>query len=224
MVRSLDQAAVALDGSEEGDAEAAYLRLKQQIQLLELRPGTTVREADLQEQLGVRRTPLREALRRLVHDGMLQIYPRHGIVIATPGLVEIREMYEVRVALEATAAALAAQRRTPDELRELQRLHVEMAEGLASGDYPRWSMAHRPFHYLVVQCSRNRTLERYAQHHWVLNSWLWNIYEDARGERVASYSAHDGIVAAIAAGDAAAAEIAAREHIIEAKERLLAGL
>ena len=209
---------------DEGDAEAAYRRLKFAISTLKLRPGSTVREVDLQHQLEIRRTPLREALQRLVYDGMVQIYPRHGIVIATPGLIEIQEMYEVRLALESAAAGLAALRRTADELEELRRLNAEMSEGIQAEDYQRWGAAHPPFHFLVAQCARNRTLERYVRHHWILNAWLWNIYEDARGERVASYTNHDAIVGAISDGDAKATEAAMREHILEAKERLLSGL
>lgn len=229
LIGSFDEAAVlytkeAGETVEEGDAEAAYMRLKFDIASLKLRPGSTVREIDLQEQLEVRRTPLREALQRLTYDGMVQIYPRHGIVIATPGLIEIQEMYEVRLALESAAAALAAQRRTPDELKELQRLDIEMREGVQAGDFQRWGAAHPPFHFLVAQCARNRTLERYVRHHWILNAWLWNIYEDARGERIASYTDHDTIVEAISDGNRAAAEAAMREHILEAKERLLSGL
>lgn len=222
-MRSIDEV-TPVEAIEDADAEAAYAQLKQQIVSLQLRPGASVREADLQEQLKFRRTPLREALRRLSHDGMLQIYPRHGIVIATPGLVEIREMYEARVALESAAAALAAQRRTERELQELQRLSLALQEALTTGDWARWHEAHGPFHFLIVNCARNRLLAKYVEHQMQLNVWLWNIYEDARGNRSAAYTSHTDIIAAITAGDPVAAMAAMSQHILEAKERMLSGL
>ena len=67
-------------------------------------------------------------------------------------------------------------------------------------------------------------LERYLEHSLTMNEWLWNIYAESRGERYVSSSSHDEIVAAIAAGDPAAAEAAARAHVLKSKERLLDGL
>lgn len=218
-----EQAEESAEGID-GDAEAAYMQLKQQIVSLQLRPGTTVREAELQEQLGLRRTPLREALRRLAHDEMLQIYPRHGIVIANPGMIEMRAMFEARVALESAVAGLAAQRRTAEELAELERLHTEMRTGVAQRDFARWQRAHAPFHALIVTAARNRLLEKYVMHHALLNTWLWNIYEDARGERTAAYTDHSAILQALRSGDASAAQAAMQQHVLEAKERLISGL
>lgn len=213
-----------VEANEGADAEAAYVQLKQQIVSLQLRPGATVREAELQEQLGLRRTPLREALRRLAHDEMLQIYPRHGIVIANPGLVEIRAIFEARVALESAVAGLAAQRRTEAEVEAMQRLHAEMRVGMDAGDHPRWQRAHAPFHALIAAAARNQILGRYVAHHTLLSRWLWNIYEDARGERTAAATDHAAIMHALAASDPIAAQAAMYQHVLEAKERLMRGL
>src|SRR5690349_12681721 len=103
-------------------AQQAYLNLKERIVSLALAPGSTIREADLQEQLGVGRTPLRDALQRLAHDGLLRIYPRRAIVVPKLGLAEVRELFEVRMALEPAAAALAAERLTEPEVDSLREL------------------------------------------------------------------------------------------------------
>src|ERR1700674_5536981 len=105
------EAAGATNGSA---AHAAYGRLRDLIVNLDLPPGSALREADVQVQIGVGRTPLRDAFQRLAQEGMLRIYPRRAIVVAKLGLPEMRQIYEVRLALEPAAAALAAERLTVD--------------------------------------------------------------------------------------------------------------
>jgi DNA-binding GntR family transcriptional regulator len=212
------------DGSDRNAVDEVYFRLKQQIASLERPPATAYREATLQEQLGTRAGILREVLHRLQHENMLRIYPRHGVRIATLGVSDIREIYEVRLALETTVAGLAAQRRSGAELTELEALAGEVCASQPDEDQTCHTMSHRPFHLLIARCARNRMLERYLEHSLTMNEWLWNIYAEARGERYVSSSSHDEIVAAIAAGDPAAAEAAARAHVLKSKERLLAGL
>lgn len=209
---------------ERSEADEVYARLKQQIATLERRPETTYRESDLQEQLGARRGALREALYRLQHERMLQIYPRQGVRIATLSIIDIREIYEVRLVLETAAAGMAAQRHTDEELAELEALANEARSSSTAEDHARYEASHRPFHLLIARCSRNRTIEQYIEHSLTLNQWLWNIYAEARGERYVSYTGHDELVAAIASRDPAQAEEAIRAHVMHSKERLLAGL
>ena len=71
-------------------ARQAYVELKQRIVSLALAPGSTIREADLQSQLGLGRTPMRDALQRLAHEGFVRIYPRRAIVVPKLGLPEVR--------------------------------------------------------------------------------------------------------------------------------------
>src|SRR5438067_474252 len=108
-------------------AEQAYEQVKELIVTLALPPGATIREPELQVRLGIGRTPLREALHRLAHDGMVRIYPRRAIVVAKLGVSEIRQVFEMRLALEPAAAALAAHRATAEDLAALAELGQDVA-------------------------------------------------------------------------------------------------
>lgn len=215
---------LALESAERTEAEEAYRTLKERIALLELRPGTTMREADLQEELGVRRTPLREALRRLADDGMVQIYPRHGIVVASLGFADIRRIYEARIVIERGTAALCAQRRTAAELAELQAYADEIREARRLNDRERYNRAHRRFHRLIARCARNPMLERYVDHALTLNTWLWSAFVDAHEDDQADMSDHEELMTALTAGNPALAEESMRVHITSSKEAMLAGL
>ena len=222
MMTKVDDAAA--DIADITATDEAYTKIKEWIATMVLRPGSTIREADLQERVGVRRTPLREALHRLADQRMLTIYPRHGIVIATLGVNEISEIYEVRMCLEPPAAGYAALRRTEAELAELHVYADELRAARAAGDWLWDDRYHEHFHQLIIRMARNRTLAEYINHALILNRWLWNIYEDRRGERVAGLTDHDQILQSITTGDPKAAEVAVREHILIAKEQLFGAL
>src|SRR6202011_5680379 len=87
--------------------QQAYPVIKDMILRVELAPGSRVREDELQARLRIGRTPLREALQRLAHDGFLEIFPRRLIVVAKLGIEDLQQVYEARLALEPAAASLA---------------------------------------------------------------------------------------------------------------------
>ena len=200
------------------DAQRAYLHVKELIVTLTLAPGATVREADLQQRLGLGRTPLREALHRLAHEGMLHIYPRRAIVVATLG------MAEVRLALETASASLAAERVTDQELAALRALGARLRESRAEVDVSRFLHADQAFHQAIARYARNALLADYIEHVQGLNLWLWHIYFRACPARGADLFAHDPIIAALAAHDAPAAAAAMGDHIRQSKEQLLSRL
>ena len=204
-------------------AQQAYHELKQRIVSLALAPGSTIREAGLQRQLGLGRTPMRDALQRLAHDGLLRIYPRRAIVVPKLGLPEVRELFEVRLALEPAAAALAAGRLTGPDSDRLRSLAAELREKREKPNAAGFLSADQEFHRAVARFSRNALLCEYIDHLQTLNLWLWNMYFDSHLVRRADLFAHEPIVEALLKGDAQAAEAAMREHIAGSKEQLLAG-
>ncbi len=204
-------------------AQQAYLRLKERIVSLAVPPGSTIREAELQQEFGIGRTPLRDALQRLAHDGMLRIYPRRAIVVAKLGLSEIRELFEVRLALEPAAAALAAERMTKAEHEALRALRVELRESREGPDAAQFLSADQVFHRTVAALAQNALLAEYIDHIQTLNLWTWNTYFETHGVRRHDLFAHEPIVEALLSGDAGGAEAAMREHIASSKEQLLAG-
>src|SRR3954469_8018833 len=107
-------------------ADRAYYAIRELIVTLELPPGAVVREPELTERLGIGRTPVREALRRLAQERLIEVFPRRGM----PGpRVDVRaraRLCEVRLALEPEAARLAAERATQADLAELRTLLAEL--------------------------------------------------------------------------------------------------
>src|SRR3954452_13438189 len=108
-------------------ADQAYLALRELIVSLELQPGALVKEPELVERLGIGRTPVREALRRLSQEKLIEVYPRRGMVVTTVDVRDLARLCEVRAVLEPEAARLAAERATQADLDTIAELLTELA-------------------------------------------------------------------------------------------------
>src|SRR3954470_16827725 len=106
-------------------ADYAYASLRREIIEGRFAPGRRMREIELSEHLGISRTPTRQALTRLELEGLLNLRPRTGLVVSTLDLDAVEELYEMRAALEGTAAAMAAMHASPKDLAALDRLVAE---------------------------------------------------------------------------------------------------
>jgi DNA-binding GntR family transcriptional regulator len=102
--------------------ERVYQALKQEIVDATLLPGQALAEPDLAERFGVSKTPVREALRLLVHEDLLLVLPRKGYVVRPLGFDEVREVFDLRVLLQPVVAARAARRRMPHDVARLREL------------------------------------------------------------------------------------------------------
>jgi DNA-binding GntR family transcriptional regulator len=217
----IDQLGATTNGSA---SHAAYARLRDLIANLDLPPGSALRETDLQQQVGVGRTPLREAFQRLAHEGMLRIYPRRAIIVAKLGLPEVRQIFEVRLALEPAAAALAAERMTPAQARALSDLETELRTAADRSDVKTFLETDQVFHRTIAHNAENPLLAEYVEHVQTLNLWLWNTYFRAqRGHRGGLFG-HQAIVDALLVGDGPSASAAMHDHIATSKRQLLMGL
>ena len=114
--------------------EVVFEALRDAIVSRILEPGERLMEVQLAEAMGVSRTPVREAIRRLELEGFVVMIPRRGAYVAQLSLKDIADAFEIRGALEGLAAGLAAERATEDDIEELGRLLVRMSECLDSGD------------------------------------------------------------------------------------------
>jgi DNA-binding GntR family transcriptional regulator len=206
------------------NAEVAYAAIKHQIVSLALPPGTTIREADLQEEFGIGRTPLREALHRLAQERLVEIFPRRTTVVAKLGLQDVRQIYELRSALESAAAGFAARRISTPSICQLQPIVESLNASRDSQDSARFLDLNQTFHRTIAECSQNQFLAEAIDRALDLNRWLWNTYFSTHAVRRESLFGHDPIVDAILVGDEAAARIAMDEHIRISKEELLRGL
>lgn len=123
-----------------------------------LRPGDKIPEQDLCRRFGVSRTPLREALKVLASEGMLQLLPRRGAIVATVSPEEIDELFPVMAALEALAGELVCKRATDADIDRLQGLHDQLMAAYQANDEASYLQANRRFHETLVAVAGNATL------------------------------------------------------------------
>lgn len=151
--------------------QQAYLHLRERVLSGELRAGTQLSEPDLAKQLGMSRTPVREALRQMENEGLLDYAPRFGAMVRTPERDELEEMYAVREALESYAAAEAAQKIGPAELEKLAGAFQQMCDiAVKFGDSGRavldgshlrdFVQADLTFHKIVLAAAGNRYMSK----------------------------------------------------------------
>ncbi len=191
--------------------EAAYDALLTSIREGRYQPGDRLREEDVADQLSLSRTPIREALRRLEADGIVEHRPRIGAVIRRLTHTEVVELYQMRVVLERTAAEMAAKHGTDAEFDTLEELNNEIAE---ERDNPaRAAAINQTFHRCLGLAARNRFLVEASRA--LTNSLLLlgptTFTDDMRIDTVVSQ--HRGIIDALRNGDAEAAGAAAEAHL-----------
>jgi DNA-binding GntR family transcriptional regulator len=141
-------------------ADRAYQEIRAMILDLRLLPGQTLLIDELAEQLGMSRTPVREAITRLSMglEGLLETVPRKGIVVTIPSVDGMREIYEIIHGLEGEAVRLAVERIDEAMLQELEAAVTAQEEVLAKGELYAWTQADRKFHHLLVDAAKNRRL------------------------------------------------------------------
>jgi DNA-binding GntR family transcriptional regulator len=124
----------------------------------ELSPGTKVREHALCERFGVSRTPLREALKVLAAEGLVQLVPRHGAFVAEITQSEIDELFPIMAALEALAAETACERIQDDDIAKLRAMHLHMYAFHAAGDEKGYLRLNRQIHRALFEIAGNASL------------------------------------------------------------------
>jgi len=144
--------------------ERVYRELKKRIFLKELKPGQRLPEGSLARTLSVSRTPVREALRVLANEGLVDLVPNSGARLVFPTLEQAADSYEVREHLESLAAFKAALRITPVQLCLLQEAIDEEEEIFASRDLERYLDINNKFHLIIAEASGNRTLMEHVDH------------------------------------------------------------
>ncbi|NQS75730.1 MAG: GntR family transcriptional regulator [Peptococcaceae bacterium] len=183
-----------------------------------LRPGERLMEIQLAEEMGVSRTPVREAIRKLELDGFVVMVPRRGAYVAGVSVKDIADVFEVRSALEGLAAGLAAERITEEEMEELEKVIYQI-----SGEEDVLAVVKKDneFHELIYKASRNRRLTQIIK----------NLSEQISRFRLTSLSVpgrlkiavdeHKKIIEAICERDVDLANKLASEHMENAEQNLI---
>jgi DNA-binding GntR family transcriptional regulator len=184
-----------------------------------LRPGDKLTEEQLAQELGVSRSPVREALRLLESDGFVELQPRRGAFVARLTAQEAAELFEVREAIEVLIAKLAARRQNPAAIAQMEMILEKRRPAIRRKDKETLTELNTQFHQLLAIAGENETAER-------LLVWLRNKSERMYASYVLershnSWLEHQALLDAVKAGDEELAMELASEHVANARAAYL---
>ena len=188
----------------------AYAEIRNLIVRLELAPGEVVREEALQRQLGIGRTPIREALQRLARDQFVTVIPRRGMLVASIDVSELSLLFETRAMMEPYAARLACMRGTEADWDEMQR--VIDASASATGDEALLQVDRR-CHEIIWNAAGNRFLTDTLDVLYAQSDRVWHMYLADVADTRHAVDEHAGILTLLRAGDADLVAAALEAHV-----------
>ena len=199
-------------GSVRSQGQRAYLLIRDQIITLKLAPGSVIEEARLREEVGLGRTPIREALQRLAHENLVTFIPHRGTFVCDINLTDLHRLTEVRVELEGYAARLAAHRAGAAD-RTLMRALIAELEKIDESDVHGLMRLDQRIHRQVYQATRNAFLQSMLEESFNLSLRIWFLGLD-RGIRLKeAIKEHRRLLDAIVSRDAEEAEAVMRQHV-----------
>ncbi|KAA5831305.1 GntR family transcriptional regulator [Saccharopolyspora hirsuta] len=198
-------------GEQPSQAERAYLTLRDLILTLQLPPGSPVPEEPLTGELGIGRTPFREAVKRLEAESLVAIYPRRGTFVTEVNITDHALIADVRHRLEGHAARRAAERATDAERSELDELRA-LAEDL-DGEQAVIMDVDARVHRTIYRCTHNRYLETTLGHYYNLALRIWHLFFDRLPNVAEHVEEHAELLKAIIAADADRADRIAVAHV-----------
>ncbi|MBS3975731.1 MAG: GntR family transcriptional regulator [Syntrophomonadaceae bacterium] len=201
--------------------EIVFEALREAIMSGRLRPGERMMEVQLAEELGVSRTPVREAIRKLELEGFAVMIPRKGAYVSDLSIKDIADVFEIRGALEALASGLAAERISPGEMEELERLLVQVSECAEDQDLDRLVDIDTQFHAVLYRASRNDRLAQMINTLWEQVQRFRRTTMGSPGRMRETLEEHRKIVDAIADRNVNLANALAIEHMENAENRML---
>ena len=204
--------------------EDAYRALKEAVRDNTLPPGYQGSEQDLAQRLGMSRTPVHEAVIRLQEEGLVRVLPRRGVVVCAISPEDIREIYDVIIALEATAAELLAGKPEAERLSaatELETANREMQAALDADDLALWAKADERFHGLLVERCGNKRLARLLATILDQSHRARMLTLRLRPKPLGSVSEHRQIVEAIRQGDGSLARERTKQHRMAARDLIV---
>ncbi len=206
-------------------ADEAYGQLKRKIIRCELPPALLVTESQLVRESGLGKTPVREALGRLVQEGLVRNIPRHGYEVAPITLGDVQELFGLRLIVEPAAVQLAAGHVDAAELRHLDALCAEGADADDSPDaLDRHLQANREFHVTVARATGNRRLAEAIEKLLDESERMLHLSLQFRNRRAEIMHEHKQLVDALVAGDAEASRRIAIDQILAAQRNVVDAL
>jgi DNA-binding GntR family transcriptional regulator len=203
-------------------SDRAYAAIRDRLVALEIAPGAPLDEDGLMAELGVGRTPVREAIRRLALEGLVVVYPRRGTFAAAINITSLSDITDVRVQLEGRAAELAATLADDDDRREAG----ELIAILAAAEPSQRSLIELDarVHRFVYRCSRNPYLAQDLDRYLNMSLRIWRLTWDRLPPLQDRVREHQQLLELIRGGDAAGARTLARAHVQAFAEEMRAAL
>jgi len=194
-------------------AELAYDELRDRIVSLRIKPGEPIDEDMIGRELEMGRTPVREAIKRLVLENLVTVFPRRGTFASEINITDLAHISDVRCQLEGHAAYRAAERRTEAQRAELDVLLDELARSKGSDDVEALMTLDARVHRFIYRAAGNpymaETLGRYLN----LSLRIWHLALDRLPHLFARVHEHEAVLRAIAAGEPVKARDILTEHI-----------
>lgn len=200
--------------------DQAYEAIKERIITLDYRPGEYLNEARVCEDLSIGRTPVHQALDRLMLDGMVEVLPRKGVIVKPVSLDDVLNLVEVRMIHEPICTRLAAERGSAEELSQIVEFIDEADDLIAAHDLKKLMIHDRAFHQAIARAAHNPLLADVISrvHDRILRFWFIALSDRDQVRRVDNE--HELIGRAIADRDPDRAERAARDHIESFRKRI----
>lgn len=201
--------------------EIVFEKIKGAIYEGRLKKEDRLVESTIAENLGVSRTPVREALRQLESEGLVKNYPRRGAVVQGISIEDAVEIYDLREVLEGLMARKTCENISDGEIRELRKILLRMRDSIDGKDFEYYLDLHRDYNQLLMNnCKSQRLISMINNIHEYLAS-LRGITLTTKDRREEAYHEHVGIVEALEQRDAQRVEVLARDHAVNAKKAFL---
>jgi len=194
-------------------SERAYLLIREQIISLKLKPGAIIEESKLMAELGIGRTPIREALKRLTLENLVRIVPRHGMFVGDINITDLAHISEARTVLEGYAARVAAARATERQRAKLRELLEELRELKTSESHVRLIRIDQGIHLQMYQATHNHFLARTLEQYFDLALRIWFLALPRVTRLQEAVQEHQELLRALLKRDGERAEYVIRQHI-----------
>jgi GntR family transcriptional regulator, rspAB operon transcriptional repressor len=200
--------------------DRAYQEIKRRINKMEFRPGAYLNEAQISRTLRIGRTPVHQALDRLMLEGLVQVIPRKGVMVETISLDQVLQIIDVRLVNEPFCVGLAAERATPVEVSQFRALLDSAGPLIRARDREQLMDLDRQFHWKISLAAKNAVLADTISrlHDRSLRFWFISLGDDLQLRRVDEE--HRAILDAIARRDALGASDAMRHHIESSRKHI----
>lgn len=198
--------------------QEVYNALREAILTGRLQAGTRLVEREIARQLGVSRTPVREAIRKLELEGLVQQVPRRGVVVAQMSARDALEVYTIRAVLEGLAARLAAERISPSKLKRLNELVEAMEKACEHNDEEALQTLHMEFNAIIYEAAESPRLHQLISNLADYIVGFTKVGYSVPGRMRAATCEHRALVEALGKGDSRLAEEIARQHIENSRQ------